>query len=184
MQVDPHFLVNDHFFLQAISCPLKIPFLLNNSNLGSDRPVYRQRNKLHLRDAVVQRYGERRFTSASTQIAEKETSEWLKLERVAICGAVLQSGRRITRIPILLKEGEKFTIVQVHGKLRKSSEQSALTTPGKKRSTAMNLLKAAYRADVLLELFPNAEIEAHFFAYPATTGKNQSCTLSYIISPP
>lgn len=163
MRDEPHFLVNDHFFLQAISCPLKISFLLKNSNLGSDRPIYRQRNKLHLRDAVVLRYPERKFTSPGTQIAVEETRKWLKLERAAICGAVLQSGNRLTRIPVLVKEGNKFTIVQVHGKLRKSSEQSALTSPGKKRSTAINLLKAAYRADVLRELFPEAEVEAHFF---------------------
>lgn len=163
MQENPNLLVNDHFFLEALSCPLKIPFLLNNSGLGSDRPVYRQRNKLHLRDAVALRYKFRKYTSVNTLVAAKETTKWLSHERVAICGAVLQSENRSTRIPILVKENEKFTIVQVHGKLRKNSEQSALSTPGKKRSTAMNLLKAAYRADVLLELFPNAEIDAHFF---------------------
>lgn len=163
MQEKPDFLVNDHFFLEALSCPLKIPFLLSNSSLGSERPVYRQRNKLHLRDAVALRYIHRKYTSVNTAVAAEETYKWLNHDSVAICGAVLQSGNRLTRIPILVKENEKFTIVQVHGKLRKSNEQRALTTPGKKRSTAVNLLKAAYRADVLLELFPGAEFEVHFF---------------------
>lgn len=163
MQDDPFFLINDHFFLQALRCPLKIPFLLNHSSLGSDRPVYRQRNKLHLRDALSLRFQNLKHTSANKKIAAKETSEWLQHDQVSICGAVLQIGKRLTRIPLLVKESNKFTIIQVHGKLRKSSEQSALTAPGKRKSTAVNLLKAAYRADVLLELFPNAKFEAHFF---------------------
>jgi hypothetical protein len=163
MQNDPQQLINDHFFLQALSCPLKIPFLLNNSLLGSERPVFRQRNKLHLRDAVALRYQHRKYTTAHTGTAAAETSEWLKKDDVTICGAVLQTGKRQTRIPILVKKKDKFTIVQVHGKLRKSSEQKALLAPGKKKSTAINLLKAAYRTDVLLELIPNAEIEIHFF---------------------
>jgi hypothetical protein len=163
MQGDQPFLINDHFFMQAISCPLKIPFLQQNSTLGSDRPVFRQRNKLHLRDAVALRYSHRKYTSASAKSAAKETLNWLKEDSVTICGAVLQTGERLTRIPILVKEKQRFTIVQVHGKLRKSSEQKALKTPGKRRSTAINLLKAAYRADVLSEIFPDAEIVVHFF---------------------
>lgn len=163
MPNDPQQLINDHFFLQGLSCPLKIPFLLNKSLLGSDRPVFRQRNKLHLRDAVALRYQHRKYTTAHSGTAAAETAEWLKKDEVTICGAVLQTGKRQTRIPILVKEKEKFTIVQVHGKLRKSSDQRALLAPGKKKSTTINLLKAAYRADVLLELIPNAKIEIHFF---------------------
>ena len=163
MQDEPQTLINDHVFLQSLRCPLKIPFLMRNSGLGSDRPVFRQRNKLHLRDAIALRYSHRKYTTAHTLAAAEETAGWLANDYVTICGAVLQTDERQTRIPILVKEKSKFTIVQVHGKLRKSSEQKALITPGKKRSTAINLVKAAYRADVLQELIPEAEIDVHFF---------------------
>lgn len=163
MQGNPHTLINDHIFLQSIRCPLKVPFLMADSSLGSDKPVYRQRNKLHLRDAIAIRYSNRKYTSAESRTAVEETSEWINEDQVCICGAVLQTRERQTRIPILVKEKHKFIIVQVHGKLRKSSEKKALIAPGKKRSTAIYLVKAAYRADLLLELFPDAELEVHFF---------------------
>ena len=163
MQEEPQTHINDHAFLQALRCPLKIPFLLNNSGLGTDRPVFRQRNKLHLRDAIALRYSQRKYTTAHTLAAAEETAKWMENDYVTICGAVLRTDERQTRIPILVKEKKKITIVQVHGKLRKSSEQKALITPGKKRSTAINLIKAAYRADVLLELFPEADVDVHFF---------------------
>jgi len=136
---------------------------MKDSVLGSEKPVYRQRNKLHMRDAVALRYSKRKYTSARTSYAAAETAKWMTHDHVTICGAVLRTENRLTRIPILVKEKEKYTIIQVHGKLRKSSEQKALFTPGKKRSTAINLVKASYRADVLLELVPRAKIEVHFF---------------------
>lgn len=163
MKHEPQRLINDHFFIQALSCPLKIPFLEERSRLAPNRPVYRRANKLHLRDAIATRYGHRKYTAEDTEIAASETKKWLTRDSVTICGAVLQTEVRQTRIPILIKEKEKFTIVQVHGKLRKKSEQKALRSPGKRKSTAMNLLKAAYRTDVLLELFPKASFEIHFF---------------------
>src|SRR5690554_8020285 len=113
------FFLNDHRFLEAVSCPLKLPFLLQDSELAGRPPVFRQKNKLRLRDAVALQFENRRQTSDSFVTAAKETKEWLREPEVAICGAVIQSGNLLARIPVLVKNADHLTIVQVHGKLRR-----------------------------------------------------------------
>jgi hypothetical protein len=141
--------INDNTFQQAISCPLKLYHIASGTETENRKLPYRHRNKLRLRDAVSLRYQNRRFTSDSIKAAEQETREWLNDEKVAICGAVLRIDRFMTRIPILVKDGSRYTIVQVHGKLRKRVDEEFIQWPVKSRSTSLYLLKAAYRAYVL-----------------------------------
>ena len=141
--------IYDNTFQQAISCPLKMYHIAAKSG-NSDRKVdYRHRNKLRLRDVIALRFDNRKFTSDSLNEAEKETSEWLQGDSVAICGAVLRTGNFVTRIPLLVKEKDSFTIIQVHGKLRKRSEHDEIQWPVKSRSMAGYLIKAAFRSFVL-----------------------------------
>ena len=156
------FLINDHLFNQGLSCPLKIRHILRYHDLHSGKPVYRQRNKLNLRDAVALRFSNRKFTPDHLEIALKKTGTWLKDEEVAVCGAVLQAGNLITRIPILVKKGRELTIIQIHGKLRKQSQRSTIETAGKKRSMAVYLVKAAYRTEVVQRCFPGMTVEVQF----------------------
>jgi hypothetical protein len=156
------FLINDHFFLEALSCPLKIHHLVKHRKIAATRPVYRQRNKLNLRDAVALRFSNCKHTSNELEKACDETEKWLHEDEVAVCGAVLQIENVITRIPILIKKDTRFTVIQIHGKLRKPSERSTIES-AKKRSTNVYLLKAAYRAEVLQRCYPDAEIEVEFY---------------------
>jgi hypothetical protein len=143
--------IYDNTFLQAISCPLKVYHIALETSVKSKNIAFRHRNKLRLRDVISLQFKNRRFTSDSIQEAEKETADWLKEENVAICGAVVRAGNFITRIPILVKENDQFTIVQVHGKLRKRMQHDEIHWPVKSRSTASYLMKAAYRSYVLMK---------------------------------
>jgi hypothetical protein len=157
------FIINDHFFHQALSCPLKISHMVKNSGMPSNRPVFRQRNKLNVRDAVARRSSNCRHTSDDTEQALEETKTWLSEQEAVVCGAVLKSGNLVTRIPILIKKGGHFTIIQIHGKLRKQSQRSAIETAGKKRGTALYLLKAAYRAEVAGRCYPGMTFDVEFY---------------------
>jgi hypothetical protein len=155
--------INDNLFQQSVSCPLKLYHYAGQQHQRYDKLPFRHRNKLHLRDAVSLRYANRRFTSDDTETAIKETENWLKEESVAVCGAVLKSGSLITRIPILVKEGSRFTVVQIHGKLRKRSQPKEISAVPDSRSATIYLLKAAYRCEVVNRLFPETDIEVQFF---------------------
>ncbi len=156
-------IINDHLFLEAVRCPLKLTFLLSGEYYDTKRPVYRQRNKLNVRDAVATRFSNVRRTSDQTGIAINETEEWLKETDVAICGAVVQSGSFITRIPVLLKKENNLTIVQIHGKLRKRNSSENINKAGFNRTENNYLLKAAYRREVLKKCFPDSELSADFY---------------------
>ncbi len=157
-------IINDDLFLNTVSCPLKFIHITNNYlNRDSSKLYFRQRNKLHIRDAIASRFQNCKHTSNSTEEASKETESWLKDDIVAICGAVIQYDNLLTRIPILVKDGEKLTLIQVHGKLRKESEGDEIRPGIRKRSIVRYLLKAAYRLEVLKRQFPASKIDIEFY---------------------
>ncbi len=180
--------INDNLFQQSVACPLKLFYYAKQQKQRFGGLPFRHRNKLHLRDAVSLRFANRKFTSDDTETAIRETAEWLKEENVAVCGAVLKSGSLITRIPILVKEGDLLTIVQIHGKLRKRSQSSEIASVPKSRSTTIYLLKAAYRSEVVHRVYPEAEIAVRFFfpdkTYRCGTGKLYTAMMSVRNSPP
>lgn len=155
--------INDHAFLESVRCPLKYSFLISDEYPDASRPVYRQRNKLNIRDAVATLFTNVRHTSNETAIALKETEKWLADDEVAICGAVVQSNVFLTRIPILVKRGEELTVIQIHGKLRKRTSKSNIDKVGLNSTENIYLLKAAYRMEVLRQCYPNRSVNAEFY---------------------
>lgn len=156
-------LINDDLFQKTVSCPLKFYHALASDGMKKSYDFFRQRNKLHVRDAIALQFQQCKHTSSGVQEAAKETEVWLKNDSAAICGAVIQHKNLLTRIPILVKEGGRFTIIQVHGSLRKRSEGNRILPGVHKKSTQQYLLKAAFRLEVLKRSFPNDEIEVHFY---------------------
>ena len=156
-------LINDHLFHQTVSCPLKYLFITESDIYASTRPVYRQKNKLHLRDAVSLRFSNCKHTSDNFTKAEAETKRWLGENEVAVCGAVLRAGNLLTRVPILVKNHDCFTIIQIHGRLRKMAESPTITWPPKNRSAVEYLMKAAWRMEVLKRVFSDHEIQIKFY---------------------
>ncbi|MEX0649243.1 MAG: DUF2779 domain-containing protein [Balneolaceae bacterium] len=157
-----HLQVNDNLFQQAVSCPLKV-FHYRKENSPKIVLPFKQRNKLRLRDAVAFQFENVKFTSDQTKTAARETEEWLKEDEIIICGAVIEKENYYTRIPVLRKQDTHFSVIQVHGKLRKRSQAQAITSAGKNRATDIYLLKAAYRVEVLKQRFPGSDINVQFF---------------------
>jgi len=155
--------INDSLFLKAITCPLKLYHYSKSSSIRSPYLPFKQRNKLQLRNAVAFQFSNLKFTSDSTSIAEKETKDWLKEENVAICGAVLRNGNFTTRIPILVKEGTSYTIVQVQGKLKKRLHNGVVSVPILSRTTNGYLVKAAYRREVLKRAVGSSNINVDLY---------------------
>ena len=156
-------MINDHLFLQLLNCPLKGRYVLEEKQGMGKRPVYRQRNKLHLRDAVATRFKNVRATADEVVGAEEETRKWLKEREVSICGAVIRSGELLTRMPILLKEGKKLTIVQIHGKLRKRTVSEIQPGSKQERDLTDYMIRAAYRSGVLMREYPDHSINVEFY---------------------
>lgn len=155
--------INDSLFLKAISCPLKLYHYSNSSSMRTLYLPFKQRNKLQLRNAVAFQFSNLKFTSDLTSSAEKETKKWLKKKNVAICGAVLRNKNFITRIPILLKEGTSYTIVQVHGKLKKRLHNGVISVPVLSKTTNGYLVKAAYRREILKLAVGSSDINVELY---------------------
>lgn len=174
-------IINDNHFQQAVLCPLKLYHYHSLEGYRKTQLPFKHRNKLQLRDIISLRFENRRFTSDETSSALDETNKWLAEKDVAICGAVIKSGEFVSRIPILVKQDNVFTIVQVHGKLRKRSEPGSINSTPKKRTTALYLLKAAYRAEVLRRLYPEASVRVEFY-FPERGYKSSVDNLLRLVS--
>ena len=155
--------INDSLFLKAITCPLKLYHYSRSSSTRFSYLPFKQRNKLQLRNAVAYQFSNLKFTSDSSSTAEKETKNWLSEENVAICGAVLRHGNFVTRIPILVKRGRNYTIVQVHGKLKKRLHNGVISVPVVSRTTNGYLVKAAYRREILKRAVGSSDINVDLY---------------------
>lgn len=155
--------ISDNLFQQGVSCPLKLFHYTNEKNAYRTEIPFKQRNKLRLRDAVAFQYDNVKFTSDNPETAAAETEKWLNEPRVTICGAVIEADDCYTRMPILRKEDDQYSVIQIHGKLRKRSQIKEIREAGKSRSTDLYLLKAAYRVEILKRKFPDAVVRVQFF---------------------
>lgn len=173
--------INDTIFQQAVSCPLKFVHFRDFPTEKYKSLPFKQRNKLKLRNAVALQFENLKFTSDETKKAELETDLWLKDENVTICGAVIRVDNFLTRIPILEKKKDKFTVVQIHGKLRKRTQLNSIHQSGVNRTTDRYLLKAAYRTEILQQKFPESDIQSRFF-FPVKNFRSQSANLFASVS--
>lgn len=102
-----------------------------------------------------------------------ETEKWLKNEQAAVCGAVVSFGDVRARIPILLKEKNELTIIQVHGKHVKKNHSSLFDNVPLGRSLHRYLLMAAYRRFVLQQVMPETAIRC-LFMFPQKSFKAET----------
>jgi len=154
--------IRDYTFRETVSCPLKMLFLLKEKYNDQRDDLFRRRTKRILRESVARQFASIRFTSKSTAVAAKETEKWLKEDVVSICGAVLRTGNIRARLPILLKEGDSLTIVQIHGKALKGDPSDLFSRQPVGKSIQRYLFKAAYRYHVVKSVFPDAILSCNF----------------------
>lgn len=155
-------IIRDYTFRETVSCPLKLQFLQKESYNDQRDDLFRRQTKRILRESIARQFDNIRFTSNSTKEAASETSGWLKEDRVSICGAVVHHESIRARLPILLKEGNSLTIIQVHGKALKGDPSVLFHRQPLGKSIQRYLLKAAYRYYVIKAAYPDASVHCRF----------------------
>ncbi|CAN5179371.1 hypothetical protein BH23BAC3_BH23BAC3_29870 [soil metagenome] len=124
--------------------------------------LFRRKTNRMLREAIAQQYQNIQFTSDRTDKAAKETVNWLYSDYTAICGAVVTHENIRARIPVLIKEKNEITILQIHSKGVKGGTSSVFDRIPPGKSLSRYLLMAAYRCHVLQLAYPDLEIRCRF----------------------
>lgn len=155
-------IIRDYTFRETVSCPLKLQFLKQENYNDQRDDLFRRRTKRILRESIAKQFHNIRFTSNSTDVAATETSDWLKEDTVSICGAVVHHGSIRARLPILLKEGNALTIIQIHGKALKGDPSALFNRQPIGKSIQRYLLKAAYRYYVITSAHSDASVDCRF----------------------
>ncbi|MCC5915585.1 MAG: DUF2779 domain-containing protein [Balneolaceae bacterium] len=151
-------LITDNRFQSGVSCPLKLTHIRENRSNKKEHLPFRQRNKLRLRDFFATTLPDLYQTSNDTETAASETGEVLsKPGDVTILGAVLRHENFVSRVPLLRREDDRFTIWQLHGKLRRRSDPFVIAGTYGRRAEQVYLLKASFRLEVLRRLYPDAD---------------------------
>ncbi|WP_340104821.1 DUF2779 domain-containing protein [Rhodohalobacter sp. 8-1] len=141
---------------------MKLQFLQQENYNDQRDDLFRRRTKRILRESIARQFQNIRFTSNSTELAASETAEWLKEDFVSICGAVVHHGSIRARLPILLKEENSLTIIQIHGKALKGDPSVLFRRQPLGKSIQRYLLKAAYRYYVVKSAHPDASVDCLF----------------------
>jgi len=171
-----NFALRDYTFRETVSCPLKLQFLQKEDYNDQRDDLFRRRTKRILRESVARQFDNIRFTSNSTVEAAEETERWLSEDTVSVCGAVLRTKQMRARLPILLKDGNSLTIVQIHGKALKGDPSDLFNRIPIGRSIQRYLFKAAYRYYVVKSVFPDAAVSCTFM-FPVKSFKARSNSL-------
>lgn len=173
MKNPDEFTIRDYIFRETVSCPLKLSFLQQENYNDQRDDLFNRITKRNLRESLARQFPNIQYTSNSADVAADETLEWLNDDVVSICGAVVHHQSIRARLPILLKEGEKLTIIQVHGKVLKGDPDALFNRSPIGKSLKRYLVKASYRYFVLKSLYPKAEIFCKFmFPKKAFTAKS------------
>ena len=164
MERNEELLMNDHLFMEGLRCPLKLRMMMTTTDKSFRKNEFRQRNKLHLRDAVSLRFNNVRQTPNETDQAERSTLTWLQLEsEVAVCGAVVKYGSMLTRIPLLRKKDSQLTLIQVHGKLKTVNSGKSAGNVNSFRHLKDYLVRAAYRKAIIERAYPEYQTAVEFY---------------------
>lgn len=155
-------MIRDYIFRETVSCPLKLSFLLKEKYNDQREDLFRRKVKRTLRESLARQFDNLRYTSDSADLAVAETEEWLQQENVAICGALIRTDQVRARIPILLKNDNKLSLIQIHGKAVKNNPSVLFLRQPLNRSIQRYLLKAAYRYQVVHTKYPEADISCLF----------------------
>lgn len=173
MKNPDEFTIRDYIFRETVSCPLKLSFLQQENYNDQRDDLFRRKTKRNLRESLARQFPNIHYTSNSADVAAEETLSWLKEDVVSICGAVVHHQSIRARIPVLLKDGEKLTIIQVHGKVLKGNPESLFNRSPIGKSLKRYMVKASYRYFVLKSLYPQAEIRCTFM-FPKKSFTSQS----------
>ena len=105
------------------------------------------------------------LTDKGTEIAIKETEDYLKRENITLFEPAIYSKNKLVRIDILEKKGNKFNLIEVKSKSFSSKDYQAAQDDGKKYFELSEwreyIEDVAFQKMVLKEKFPSAEIEAY-----------------------
>lgn len=154
--------IRDYTFRETITCPLRLHFLKQEGYNDRREDLFRRKTKRLLRESLALQYLHIHFTSNRTEHAIEETTRWLKEDTISICGAVILHGSLRARIPILLKEKDCFTLIQIHGKAVSRQGSSVFDRANQGKAMKNYLLKAAYRYHVVQSAFPDKDIRCKF----------------------
>lgn len=154
--------IRDYIFRETVSCPLKRSFLLQQGFNEQREDLFRRKTKRMLRESVAQQFKNIQFTSDRTDKAATETVNWLENDYTAICGAVITHENLRARIPVLIKEKNEITLLQIHSKVVKRGVSSIFDRVPLGKSLSRYLLMAAYRLYVLQLAYPDVKIRCRF----------------------
>ncbi|MEX0894392.1 MAG: DUF2779 domain-containing protein [Balneolaceae bacterium] len=153
--------LNEYLVRQASSCPLKLWYHLHNRRPDESYNPFRTQTGILMRRAHSVLYPGGREAAQEHAEAIDQTRRWLnENEQVTIYGGVLAYRNFHARFPILIKQGDRLTLLQTHGKIWKSGPE-ALAMEKKmlqNRKIGEYVREAAYKRWVIENNYPEFKL--------------------------
>ncbi len=143
---------------QASSCPLKVHFLRDAATSQDSEIPYKSETKIMMRRALGLIYSGGREADNSHKIAIGQTRKWLNARESIVYGGVVAWQNYHARLPVLIRNGQTLTLLQLHGKVWKPNKKSLdeFLLGGRKQKVYVR--EAAYKKWILSKHYPGMEL--------------------------
>lgn len=156
----PDMSLNAYSIRKASLCPLKLHYLVQEATeTDNDRGfLYKSESRIMLRRALGMLYPGGKETDRNYKAAIRQTRTWMEEPQAVIFGGLTVWGNYRARLPVLIREGNQLTLLQLHGKLWKPAETILQVRSLKSRKLFEYVREAAYKKWILNKLYPDLDV--------------------------
>lgn len=156
----PDMTLNAYLFRKASLCPLKLRYLIQEASEednGSGH-IYKSESRIMLRRILGMSYPDGKTTDRNYEMAIQQTRDWLKDAETVIFGGLVAWESFRARLPVLIRKGDRLTLLQLHGKLWKPRETTLQVHSLGNRKILEYARESAYKKWILTKLYPNLDV--------------------------
>jgi len=152
--------LNAYLFRQASLCPLKLDYLAREASRTDNAPDirYKSESRIMLRRALGMLHPNGMETDENYEIAIRQTRAWLEEPDAVIYGGLIAWKNCRARLPVLIREDNRLTLLQLHGKLWKPRHTTLQLHSLKNRKLMEYVREAAYKKWILGKLYPDLNV--------------------------
>ncbi len=163
--------LNSFLIRQASSCPLKLQYSRDYSDGNSTGNNYKIKTKIMMRRVLGIIYQGGKEAADDHRNAIHQTKNWLKAEQVTIYGGVIAWKNYHARLPVLVKDGQRVTLLQIHGKMWKSHKPVTDFKLTRNKKLTVYVREAAYKKWLIRNIYPELDLSIRL-CFPSSDFKS------------
>jgi hypothetical protein len=150
--------LNSFLLREGSSCPLKLQYHRDYNTGKSSSENYQIESKIMMRRVLGIKFPGGKEAEKQHQEAIRQTENWLKSDQIIIYGGVVSWKNYHARLPVVVKEGIRVTLYQIHGKVWKSNKLKLDQTDSTNKKLAVYIREGAFKKWLISKVYPELQL--------------------------